>query len=224
MNPSFFWSRSFLLNRTFLWLLFIVNFAGTIYGYMWYESQLVWTVANKPGWMIPFVPDSPTSSLFFSAAVLYLLFPLKKPSKIAENARVIIEALAVVCSVKYGIWAVAMIVIGAAQGDVLNWTHYMLIISHLGMAFEALLYFRFMKAGTAALTVALTVLIINDTVDYTFDVYPGLSSELEDDITPIKWFTYNLSLLSFAAAFIVMRFRNKKDDISNNGISTNLPS
>lgn len=174
--------------------------------------------------MLPFVPDSPTSSLFFTAAIFYLLFPYKSASKIATAGRVIVEALAVVWSIKYGVWAVAMIIAGAAQGDVLNWSHYMLIVSHLGMAFEALLYFRFMKAGTAALTAALAFLLLNDMIDYTYGIYPGLPAELEDNITPIKWFTFNLSLLSFGTAYIALRYRLAKQVNNNTGISTNIPS
>ena len=58
--------------------------------------------------------------------------------------RPLIEALAVVTSLKYGLWAVTMIAAGAAQGDQLQWEHYMLIVSHLGMAVEGLLFVRFM--------------------------------------------------------------------------------
>ncbi|WP_214629862.1 DUF1405 domain-containing protein [Paenibacillus agaridevorans] len=207
MGISFFWSKGFLLNRSFLWLLFICNLLGTIYGYIWYDSQLQWTAVNKPLWTLPFVPDSPTASLFFTMSLLYLLFPITKPTRIANMARVIVEALAVVTSVKYGIWAVSMIIAGAAQGDALNWTHYMLIVSHLAMAVEALLYVRFMKAGTAAFAVALGWLLINDTVDYTLNVNPWLPDELEDDRAAVELFTYGLSLASFAAAWLAGRFR-----------------
>lgn len=210
MNLSLFWSRSFLLNRQFLWLLFIVNLAGTVYGYIWYENQLIWTAANKPIWMLVFVPDSPTASLFFTIALLYLLFPPRRGTGLVLAGRYIIEALAIVCSVKYGIWAVAMILAGAWQGDVLNWTHYMLMASHLGMALEALLYCRFMRTGRAALAIAAGWLLLNDTVDYTYGVFPALPDVLEDDLHTIKAFTYGLSIFSLAAAYTVLRFRKKE--------------
>lgn len=199
-----------MLNRNLLWLLFIVNLAGTLYGYIWYENQLIWTMDNKPAWMLPFVPDSPTSSLFFTISLLYLLFPPKRPTKLAQVGRSAIEALAVVCSVKYGIWAVAMIVAGASQGDVLSWQHYMLIASHLAMAVETLLYFRFMKARAFALLFGLGWLLLNDTIDYTYGIFPWLPAELEDDLGAVKWFTYGLSLASFAAAFAVLPFRKQE--------------
>lgn len=204
-----FWCRDFLLNRSFLWLLFLVNLAGTIYGYIWYEGQLLATFNKHPLWQIVFVPDSPTASLFFTVSLLYLLFPPQKPYRLSMIGRCLIEALAVVCSVKYGIWAVAMIVAGAWQGADLYWQHYMLIASHLGMAFEALLFFRFMKAGAAALAVAAGWLLLNDTVDYTFGVFPYLADELDDDLSAVRTFTFALSLLSFGAAMLIWRFRKK---------------
>lgn len=207
MGISFFWSRAFLLDRRFLWLLFIVNLLGTIYGYIWYGHQLQATAATEPWWMLPFVPDSPTASLFFTVALLYLLFPYARLSKLASASRLIIEALAVVCSVKYGIWAVVMIFAGQAQGDVLNWQHYMLVASHLGMAAEALLYFRFMKARFGSLVVATGWLYLNDTVDYTYGVYPYLPNELEDDISIVKWFTMGLTAASFLCAWLALSFR-----------------
>ncbi|WP_138750973.1 DUF1405 domain-containing protein [Paenibacillus sinopodophylli] len=206
---SFFWSREFLLSRSFLWPLFLVNLLGTIYGYIWYESQLVETLNNHPLWQIVFVPDSPTASLFFTLALLYLLFPPKREYGIAKVGRYLIEALAVVCSVKYGIWAVSMIVAGAWQGAELNWQHYMLMASHLGMAFEVLLYFRFMKTGLFSLALATGWLLLNDTIDYTFGVFPYLADELDDDLSAVRAFTYALSVFSFAAALVAWRFRKK---------------
>ncbi|OBZ17549.1 DUF1405 domain-containing protein [Bacillus sp. FJAT-26390] len=206
---SYFWSREFLLSRPFLWLLFIVNLGGTVYGYIWYESQLVATLETHPLWQIVFVPDSPTASLFFTIALLYFLFPPRKSYGLVKVGRSIIEALAVVCSVKYGIWAVSMIVAGAWQGAELHWQHYMLIASHLGMAFEALLFFRFMKAGVVALIAATCWLLLNDTVDYTFGIYPYLADELNDDLSAVRAFTYGLSFFSLGAALLVWRFRKK---------------
>lgn len=196
MKLSFWFSPALLLNRSFLWLLFIVNFAGTIYGYMWYENQLLWTIEQKESWMLPFVPDSPTASLFFSIAILYLLFPPKGTNAFVRWARNIINALAVVCSFKYGIWATAIIIAGAAQGDVLNWQSYMLMASHLAMALEVMLYARFMKLSFASFIIATAWLLLNDTMDYTFGIYPWLPTTLHNHVDAVKLFTYLLSLFS----------------------------
>ncbi|MET0960494.1 MAG: DUF1405 domain-containing protein, partial [Psychrobacillus psychrotolerans] len=61
-----------------MWLLFIVNLFGTIYGYYWYKGQLSQTETK----FLLFVPDSPTASLFFTIALFAWL--LKKNWKLIE--------------------------------------------------------------------------------------------------------------------------------------------
>lgn len=58
------WLYALLASRSVVWLLFAVNAAGTAYGYYWYRYQL----ADTPPLFLPFVPDSPTASLFFSSS------------------------------------------------------------------------------------------------------------------------------------------------------------
>ncbi|MFD2879260.1 DUF1405 domain-containing protein [Paenibacillus rhizoplanae] len=91
-----------------------MNLLGTVYGYMWYGNQLTFTAQTEPLWLLPFVPDSPTASLFFTAALLLLLYPPRGLT--GTLVRELIEALAVLTSVKYGIWAVSIIVAGGYQG------------------------------------------------------------------------------------------------------------
>lgn len=80
-----------LQDKKFLIILFIINFLGTIYGYYWYGWQLEIT----PPIFIPFVPDSPTASLFFTIFLLFFIFGKNIPY---------IEALGIVSLFKYGIW------------------------------------------------------------------------------------------------------------------------
>nr|WP_221401230.1 DUF1405 domain-containing protein [Paenibacillus phyllosphaerae] len=188
-----------------MWLLFVVNTLGTIYGYIWYGEQLQFTLENHPAWQLVFVPDSPTASLFFTLSLLYLLFPLKPQAGLAARVlRQIIEALGVVTSIKYGIWAVAMILAGAAKGDQLVWQQYMLIVSHLGMAIEALLYARFFVFGRIAALAATCWLWLNDTVDYHYGVYPWLPEVLDEIVSTVRNFTYGLTLFSFLLTLLAL--------------------
>lgn len=59
-----------LSNRKTLFLLLLINFLGTIYGYLWYGNQL----AITPNKYKIFVPDSPTASLFFVVVLIAFLF------------------------------------------------------------------------------------------------------------------------------------------------------
>ena len=204
---SYFWSKPFLGSRSFLWLLMVCNFFGTVYGYIWYDSQLALTWRTHPWWQIVFVPDSPTASLFFTISIAFLLF--LKPSTRNSNLVKIIEALAVVTSIKYGIWAVSMILAGAYQGISLHSTDFMLIFSHLAMAVEALLYISFFKFRTVALLVAVAWTLLNDFIDYTYEVYPWLPDALYDDVPAVMIYTIGLTIASGLVSCIVMHRRAK---------------
>ncbi|RED60419.1 DUF1405 domain-containing protein [Cohnella lupini] len=207
-------SRSVLLNPTTLWILTLIYVPGTIYGYYWYKDQLLQTWNEHPHWQIPFVPDSPTASLFFVISVIWLWISPKR-SRIAwvNGIRGIVETLGVVTSVKYGIWATAIIFAGQAQGDVLEFDHWMLIVGHSAMAITALVYARFFIFGGIALLGAAVWTFLNDTIDYTYDVYPYLPSQLYDDIYYVGLFTFLLTALSVAAAAIAkFAFAGKERD------------
>ena len=207
MPLSWFISRSFLQQRWVLWALFASNLLGTIYGYYWYKGQLAWTWDQNLQWLITFVPDSPTASLFFTLALLFLLFPPKRDAGWLRVVRVVIEALAVVTSIKYGVWACAMIIAGAAQGEALIWQDWMLMVSHTAMAVEALLYVRLFRFGAISLLVAALYTWLNDFIDYTYGIYPWLPYPLWDDVPAVAWFTVVLTGLSAATGFIAWRQR-----------------
>lgn len=193
------WFEKLFRDRRIIWLLFIVNLLGTVYGYMWYGNQLTFTAQTEPLWLLPFVPDSPTASLFFTAALLLLLYPPRGLT--GTLVRELIEALAVLTSVKYGIWAVSIIVAGGYQGDSITWKDWMLMISHTGMAVEALIYARFFTFRRM-LPVALAWTFANDIVDYSQGVYPWLPSVLDDDLIVVQYSTMGLTLFSTAAAWL----------------------
>ncbi|KWX79612.1 DUF1405 domain-containing protein [Paenibacillus jilunlii] len=193
------WFERLFRHRGVMWLLFIVNFLGTIYGYIWYGNQLEFTADNYPSWLLPFVPDSPTASLFFTLALLLLLYPPKGIK--GTLVRELIEALAVVTSVKYGIWAVSIIFAGGYQGDTVSWRDWMLVVSHTGMAVEALIYARFFSFRRM-LPMALFWAFANDMVDYSQGVFPWLPDVLEDNVNEVQYFTIGLTFLSTAAAWL----------------------
>ena len=207
MDWKYFKSTSFLLHPTTLALLLLFYVPGTVYGYIWYAGQLADTWNDHPHWQLPFVPDSPTASLFFTLAILWRWIQPDKPrSAWAAGIRGVVGALAVVTSIKYGIWAGAIIFMGAAQGDVLVWQHWMLVVSHGAMAVCALAYARFFYFGPVALAIGAAWTFLNDSVDYGFGVYPYLPSELDNDVTWIAWFTFALTACSVLAAAVARRF------------------
>ncbi|MBO9609946.1 MAG: DUF1405 domain-containing protein [Paenibacillaceae bacterium] len=196
------WSKSFLTSRPILWALFWVNALGTAYGFYWYGEQLQTTAAEKPFWMVLFVPDSPTASMFFTLAIAWMLVTRRtsqeepctfRPTSIVRG---LVETIGAVTSFKYGIWAVWMIVWGGLQGDAIVWQDWMLSISHLGMAAEALVFARFFRIRPLYVYAAAIWALGNDYVDYHFGIYPWLPDELADDLSAIRIGTILLSLTS----------------------------
>ncbi|MCM3788279.1 DUF1405 domain-containing protein [Domibacillus indicus] len=171
-----------LSNRSFMWVLFIINLLGTIYGYIWYMPQLEQTDPV----FLPFVPDSPTASLFFTIALFGLL--------IGRNWG-LMQALAVMTLFKYGIWAVVMNGLTLFVTGDLSWLGWMLVASHLGMAVQGLLYAPFFRVQPIHLIVAAVWTVHNEMIDYVFMQYP-VYSQLDLYIQEIGYFTFWLSLLS----------------------------
>lgn len=171
-----------LSNRSFTWALFIINLLGTIYGYIWYGPQLERTEPI----FLPFVPDSPTASLFFTVALFGLLIGKQWG---------LVQALAVMTLFKYGIWAVVMNILTLIVTGDLSWLGWMLVASHFGMALQGLLYAPFFRVKPVHLIIAALWTVHNEIIDYVFMQYP-VYSQLHLYIQEIGYFTFWLSILS----------------------------
>lgn len=178
-------------QKTFLTALFLINLFGTIYGYMWYESQLVIT----PLIFIPFVPDSPTATLFFTIFLLFFIFKKNVPY---------IEALAVTSLFKYGVWAVVMNFLTLWVNGELPWQGYMLIASHGAMAVQGLLYLPYYKIKLKHLTIAGIFLLHNEIIDYVFGMMPIYSS-LSMYQNEIGYFTFWLSIFTLILIYQLLK-------------------
>lgn len=211
MRISFFWSEHFLLHHRLLWLLLVINGLGTIYGFQWYSYQIMETIQDSAPWLVLFVPDSPTASLFFTITIVYLLIDHYTVRKSTHAfylfIRHIVEAFAFITSIKYGIWAVVMIVLGTQQGDAFEWQHAMLIVSHLGMALEAILFARFFKFRTIHIIIIALWTLCNDVIDYREGVFPSLSYRLHPFLPAIRNFTISLSIICIISAIVSKRYR-----------------
>nr|WP_309100727.1 DUF1405 domain-containing protein [Fredinandcohnia onubensis] len=182
------WITYLMGQRWVLWILLLINIPGTIYGYIWYESQLNIT---PPKFLI-FVPDSPTASLFFCFVLIAFLLRKNWP---------LIEALAIVTLFKYGIWAVVMNILTYFV-DGLNIYGYMLIFSHLGMAVQGLLYAPYYRIKPIHLVIAAIWTLHNDVIDYVFFMMPRYSV-LDQYIPQIGYFTFWLSMVSILITYLL---------------------
>ncbi|KXH82107.1 DUF1405 domain-containing protein [Sporosarcina sp. HYO08] len=180
----------------FLWILLYVNLLGTVYGYYWYKWQLVRT---EPKFWI-FVPDSPTASLFFTIAVLGWI--------IGRNFK-LVEALALITLVKYGLWAVVMNLLTLIETGDIGWVGWMLVGSHFAMAVQAVLYSPLYKFGKIHIVIAGIWTLHNDVIDYVFGQMP-IYHNLMKYMAQIGYFTFWLSIGCIVLAYVLYKKRIKR--------------
>lgn len=193
------WIYPLLGSRAMLILLLIINTAGTIYGYVWYKWQLV----DTPAIFLPFVPDSPTASLFFMFVLIAFLMGKNWP---------LMEALAIVTLIKYGIWAVVMNLLVFEVTGELDPVALMLIFSHGAMAVQGVLYAPFYRFKTWHLVITGIWTLHNDVIDYVFFMLPRYP--ILNLYTPqIGYFTFWLSIFSLGTAyyFVLRKIRFSLD-------------
>lgn len=178
--------RAVLEDRRFLTLLFFINLGGTVYGYIWYESQLRIT---EPIFLL-FVPDSPTASLFFTLAVAAWIW---------GRHWKLIEALALITLVKYGLWAVVMNIWTLVEVGTIGATGWMLVASHFLMAVQAILYLPKYAFGVWHIAIAAVWTLHNDVIDYVFGQMP-IYGRIMEHIHVIGYFTFWLSIACIALA------------------------
>lgn len=180
----------FLGTRSVLWVLVVVNLAGSIYGYYWYKNQL----AVSPPHFLPFVPDSPTATLFITIVLVGYLLGKRWP---------LLEALAAVTLVKYGLWAAAINIGASWAGTQLSMVQYGLIISHLGMAIQGIVLAPYYRIRPWHLVVAALWTIHNDVIDYLFGIYPWVPGTLHPYISQIGYGTFWLSIFSIGLIYFI---------------------
>lgn len=183
---------SIIGQRWFIAILLVVNIFGTIYGFIWYESQ----IAVTPGHFLIFVPDSPSASLFFCIVLAAFLFRKNIP---------IIEALAAITLLKYGVWAVVMILAAAVAGSPIGILNYMLIASHLGMAVQGLLYIPYYRVKPWHFIIVAIWTLHNDVIDYVYGMHPGVASTIQPNIQVIAYFTFWLSVFSILIIYVLKK-------------------
>ena len=199
----------FYLERTwFIISLIIINLLGSIYGCYWYKNQMLETPVE---WLI-FTPDSPMASSFFT--IFLILYISNKKSKL-------LEAFASVTLFKYGIWATAVIIWGALEVDpsfkalitlqTIDWIDLMLMTSHLGMALEAIIFFKKYHYGFFSILLVGLWIFANDFIDYTRDVHPWLPRSLETMDYLVGMYTLILSGITLALFYILSIYRRKDE-------------
>ena len=143
-----------------------------------------------------FVPDSPTATLFFCIAIIGWL--------LGKNYK-LMEVLALITLIKYGLWAVVMnLLTYFVEG--LGWMGWMLVASHSLMAIQAVLYLPKYRFEGWHIIVAAIWTLHNDVIDYLFGQMP-FYRVINQYPSEIGYFTFWLSIACILVAIFARRKR-----------------
>jgi len=171
-------------ERPWIWLVIAINVAGAIFGFYWYEWQLL----SSPLWQWIFIADCPISATLMAIALLTMALGRDSSP---------IKALASCCSIKYGLWTCLVILIYHEYFlSPENRTLYIgMFVAHALLACEGLLLLSRVK-GYCLL--AFGWLLLNDVMDYFVGTHPYLPTE---NLTPVAILTFCLSIFTFLLCF-----------------------
>jgi uncharacterized membrane protein YpjA len=164
------------LGLRLVWLVVIVNLAGTAFGFWFYSFQF--SITPVAAW--PVVPDSPLATLFIALSLASW--------KLGYADRVPwLHALAFFGCIKLGAWTPFVLTVFPVEypsgslaalgtlGFVWEYGLYaFLVTSHLAMVVEAFLIHRYVDFSVGAVALATAWYLLNDVIDYLvtpFDTY-----------------------------------------------------
>jgi uncharacterized membrane protein YpjA len=151
----------FILDRPWVMVALIaVNLSGTVYGFFWYKDQL----AATPWYLWVFTPECPNQALLL-AIVLSL--------RLLGRSYNLLNALTFLGLIKYGAWTVLILGYHELTGGSLSPLQWGLLISHVGMVIEGLIFLPLIYSTTLLALVPLWF-GFNDFLDYVVGIHPTL--------------------------------------------------
>lgn len=166
MNASLEDLRKFFLRDEIIKSLILVNIAGTAFGFYYYRDLML----SNSVYLWPVIPDSPASTLFI--ALSFFLYLKNRGNKV-------IDALAFIGNVKYGLWTV-FVLLYMNQGF-LEYTSILmygfLLFSHLAMFFQAFLVLEYSEISMKEIIPVGLFFLVNDVIDYSLGVHAYLPED-----------------------------------------------
>ena len=140
----------------FVWLVVVVNLAGTVFGFYYYGQQF----AATPVELWPFVPDSPMGTLFIALALG--LWATGRPNEYAN-------AFALFGCIKLGAWTPYVLLAFFPAWDYVGWPMYnFLFWSHCAMVVQAFVLHRIADFPVRAVALATAWYTLDLVVDYFY--------------------------------------------------------
>lgn len=140
--------------------LILVNLAGAAYGFYWYKEQL----AVTPWYLWVFTPECPIQALLF-AIVLTL--------RLQGRSHNLLNAVTFLGLIKYGAWTVLILGYHEFTGGTLTMLQWGLLVSHVGMVIEGVVFLPFIRPRPVLALVPLWFGFM-DFLDYVVGIYPTL--------------------------------------------------
>ncbi|MFC5972714.1 DUF1405 domain-containing protein [Halomarina salina] len=193
----------------FVWLVVVVNLAGTAFGFYYYSGQF----AATPVELWPFVPDSPMGTLFIALALG--LWAMDRPNEYAN-------AFALFGCIKLGAWTPYVLLAFFPAWDYLWWPMYnFLFWSHCAMVVQAFVLHRIADFPVRAVALATAWYTVDLTFDYfynpvgvlTHTTIPVFRYEpwfLSDAVTNLQIAAAGAVVLTIVPLFVALATRVKK--------------
>lgn len=195
------YARQFLEDGPNLAWLLAVNVLATLVGVRFYVE----TLPEVPVYLWPLYADSP-AALFLVTLSLTTLLP-NLGGRLADAPRnralAYLHTVAFVWLVKYGLWTFVALNLGFSSYFGMPWdpdafwAYWFIVLTHLGFVGEASLLPHYGATTRGALTTALSLLLVNDAIDYLFGLHPPLRYD-PGLLLPVA--TVGLSVLAVLAA------------------------
>ncbi|MFC4989318.1 DUF1405 domain-containing protein [Saliphagus infecundisoli] len=200
----------------YAWVIVAINLAGTVFGFWYYRFQF----AQTPLMMWPVVPDSPVATLFMALSLTAWKL---------DYTQEWLHAFAFYGNIKLGIWTTyVQLVLNGPEG-ISPWLYVFLVVSHLAMALQAFVIYRYATFPIRAVAAATIWYGFNDLVDYFIPLagnyhHTFLWAELVGTTLDHSLRAHDLAAaaavaLTLAATFLALATRVKKVQIQRSSTS-----
>ena len=153
-----------------MWLLVAINLGSSVVGYIyWYGDDIL----EAPVYLWPMVPDSPLSATLWAVALLSLFYGRRWD---------LLGLMAVVGSVKYGLWTDWVWFTNALSGDPYDLEAIVLSLNHFGMVLEGLVLVPLIWPRRWHVAFVAGWYLLNDLLDYGTGSHPRVPNPEDLDL------------------------------------------
>ncbi len=176
--------------KRWIWLVIFINIGGAIYGWYYYEYQLL----SSPAYLWIFIADCPNSALMVAISLILIVKNLKND---------FLSFFASCNALKYGIWTCFVILLyhDYFLSPERRLLYSCMFISHALLAAEAV-PLAYTVEFNKSCVLALLWLLLNDFMDYVIGTHPYIPL---NKLMLVAGFTVFLSFFSFSICYLISK-------------------